>query len=372
MHSDSPAWTEAAESDFNAQSENRGSPRDTRNQQSEPDASKRSRRTEKRSSLWGWSYAEMSANSPSRSRARTSGRLSPVSLQNYIPQSSALFPGHPCSPRRDSHGDLDGITVPRSAGNYTSKLVRPSDHPRSNYQILHNIPHLSEDEPVLRYTMAVARQHSSWPLKRGRLTASSKPRAGTSTSLDSDWCDADTSVRSTTSAGGQLLEHTFASRKKRCGTGPLIKNSVERQYLLSRSTTAEPELNLDEAPDKWMKRQEARAARRQAAEWDRILRYTDPKPHGGKRVMFQSALRNVIGPRMEIKLRTYDELKFNELMEASQIFVPPRCVCLVPLVSCALCRVCFALLRSVGAAGLLLLGGLKRESSEALHLQSRK
>ena len=81
---------------------------------------------------------------------------------------------------------------------------------------------------------------------------------------------------------------------------------------------------MDEVPDTWTTKQEMRAARKEASEWDRILRYKEPKPHGGKRVMFQSALRNAIGPRMEIKLRTYDNLKHNELMEASQLFVPPR------------------------------------------------
>jgi len=283
---------------------------------------------QERYSLWGWSHDEGSPASPSRNRVRTSGRTSPMSLQNYIPQSSALFPGHPCSPRRDSSGDIDGKIVPRSAGNYTRKLIVPVESQHRD-SARHNIPYITQDESVLRYTMAMVQQNPNWIQNSSRRTARSRHRTATSRTLNEadHGYDADSSIRSparTATDGAQHLEHTFASRKKKCGTGPLMKNAIERQYLLSRSATAEPELNLDEVPDKWIVKQEMRAARREASEWDRILRYKEPKPHGGKRVMFQSALRNAIGPRMEIKLRTYDNLKHTELMEASQLFVPPR------------------------------------------------
>ena len=66
-----------------------------------------------------------------------------------------------------------------------------------------------------------------------------------------------------------------------------------------------------------------RAARKEAREWQRVLEYKEPKPHGGKRVFFQTALRNAIGPRMEIKELTYDSIRSKILNEASQLFVPP-------------------------------------------------
>jgi hypothetical protein len=76
-------------------------------------------------------------------------------------------------------------------------------------------------------------------------------------------------------------------------------------------------------PDPWSIKQANRAARKEAEEWQRCLHYKEPKPHGGKCVNFQSALRNAIGPRMEIKQLTYDEIRTKDLMEASQLFLPP-------------------------------------------------
>ena len=76
-------------------------------------------------------------------------------------------------------------------------------------------------------------------------------------------------------------------------------------------------------PDPWSIKQANRAARKEAEEWQRCLDYKEPKPHGGKCVNFQSALRNAIGPRMEIKQLTYDEIRTRDLMEASQLFLPP-------------------------------------------------
>jgi len=280
---------------------------------------------------WGWSQAAPQSAGGSQA-PRKGSRSAMETLESYIPQSSALFPGHPCSLRHEDYNPES--RGGRKLSNIPMRQLTPPFYGLANHknQVL-NLPHLRDTRMVLRTTHATSvysPKHT--PVRCARTATSMCPATMASAQTCSDDCSydddnsyADDSIVSSllaTAASGRLHEHTFASRKKKCGTGPLLKNAVERAYLLNRSGR-DTLINLNEAPDMWFVKQAQRAARKEAHEWQRVFRYHEPKTHGGKRVFFQNALRRAIGPRMEMKPLTYDAIQEKMYMEATQLFVPP-------------------------------------------------
>jgi len=182
---------------------------------------------------WGWSQAAPQSAEGSQA-PRKGSRSAMEMLESNIPQSSALSPGHPCSLRHEDYNP--GSRGGRKLSNVPMHQLKPPFYGLANHKNqVHSFPHLRDTRMVLRTTHATSvysPKHT--PVRCTRTATSMRPATMASARTCSDDCSydddhsyADDSIVSSpvaTAASGRLHEHTFASRKKKCGTGPLLKS----------------------------------------------------------------------------------------------------------------------------------------------------
>ena len=200
--------------------------------------------------LWGWSRVTTPAPSKSDHGLRSPIASPTSALFSYIPQSTALFPGHPCA---TSPGKLNG----RSAvvANTSQRLQASPRASSSQAALQHSIPHL-RDQRLLRIVTDDERvSPASHGAKATHTAASTRPTTMSSfhdeplydgdQSLGDDSLMFSSSTRSNAGANPRLWHHTFSSRKKKRGAGPVLKTAMERKDLLSRSAS-DLQINLEE------------------------------------------------------------------------------------------------------------------------------
>ena len=160
-----------------------------------------------------------------------------------IPQSAALFPGHPCA---TSDSTLDSKHWGRPPG---SSPRRSPASPRANLSqeaLQHCIPHL-RDQRVMRIMTGSSK--TTLATDRTRPTTFSTFHDDPSYDGDHSLCNDSLMLPSPmgldAGAKPQLRRHTFSSRRKKRGAGPVLKTAREREDLLSRSAS-DLQINLEE------------------------------------------------------------------------------------------------------------------------------
>jgi hypothetical protein len=160
-----------------------------------------------------------------------------------IPQSAALFPGHPCA---TSDSTLDSKLWGRPPG---SSPRRSPASPRANLSqeaLQYCIPHL-RDQRVVRIMTGSSK--ATLATDRTRSTSFSTfhddPSYDGDQSLYNDCLMLPSPMGLDAGAKPQLRRHTFSSRRKKRGAGPVLKTAREREDLLSRSAS-DLQINLEE------------------------------------------------------------------------------------------------------------------------------